>query len=113
MRSEHQCDSQRDNELHALAQLLLDVLNGDWSLPRLQHWCVLPRCPCKGRFETLVQLVVSLLYRAVIEPASSRTPAMIKWHTYAQSFEGGALGKMLCNILERVLLQVYTDKPLG
>ena len=37
---------------------------------------------------------------------------MIKWHTYAQSFEGGALGKMLCNILERVLLQVYTDKPL-
>ena len=44
-----------------------------------------------------------MLERAVFEPMSSRTPSIIRWHTYGPAFEGGSLGKLLCDIVHRSL----------
>ena len=98
---QHVADNSREREATSTAEMLLDILNGDWRKDCLQHWCFEPRCPCQKNIDTLVDLVVPLLERAVFEPMSARTPATSRWHTYGPAVEGGSLGFLLCKILPR------------
>ncbi len=47
-RARHECESPAaDQQTEDLCATLLMVLNGDWRLPVLQHYCYLPGC-CNG-----------------------------------------------------------------
>ncbi len=95
--------TEKERELDALASMLLDILNGDWRLPYLQHYCWKSDCPCKGDVETLVSVVLPLLEKSIFDPMASKTPSTNRWHTYAPAIEGGALGKLLSDIAHRAL----------
>ena len=75
---QHVADNSREREATSTAEMLLDILNGDWRKDCLQHWCFEPRCPCQKSIDTLVDIVVPLLERAVFEPMSAITPAHIR-----------------------------------
>lgn len=93
----------KDSEITETGNMLLDILNGDWRKSRLQHWCWDAKCPCGRDLDTLVELVVPLLERAIFEPLASRTPSTSRWHTYGPAFEGGALGVLVSNVLGRAI----------
>ena len=65
-------NANRETMMTQTGQALLELLNGDWRLPYLQHYCWSPRCPCQQDTQILVDAVGPLLERAVFDPLSSK-----------------------------------------
>ncbi len=83
---------------------LLDVLNGDWRAPFVQHYCWQDGC-CPGGQRSCVELVCSIIERAVFDGLSQEVPSVTRWHTFDEAVELGALGMLLHSILSRVMLR--------
>ena len=105
----HGCllETSYDTRMEDLAKTLKLLLNGDWAMPRLQHFCWQPGC-CNGR---QVSVCVDRTYAALVEawfdPLSEGAPSVTRWHTQGPCLAEQS-GGMLCHqILPRALA------PLG
>ena len=101
-RNESECPYDDENTM-ALASALHKLLNGDWTLPRVQHFCGDPTC-CDGfSRSTCVEKVVSLLAEAWFGPLGKKLPAQNRWHTFGPTLQVQGGGHLCHAILPRVL----------
>lgn len=89
-------------ELLELMETARGLLNGDWSVQRLQHFCY-GEC-CKGqKLEVCVERCVALLAHLVFRRLGAKVPASNRWYTFAPSLCTQSLGLLCHGILRRVI----------
>ena len=81
-----------DQELDDLCDKIVNVINCDWRKGKFMHLHCNEDCPCGGNLEVCVELMVSLVLRAVIERLGIKVPASNKWWTIDGALESQTLG---------------------
>jgi hypothetical protein len=69
-------------ELDVLVESLLDILNGDWKKPYIEHFCWRIGCCGDGQVSVCAEIVFALLEK-IAGSLSPQTPSVSKWHTFA------------------------------
>jgi hypothetical protein len=85
-----------------LAEKILDLCNGDWTLPYVQHFCWKPSCLCGGLMSTCVDTMSAVLEAVILGRSAERVPSVNRWHTVAPTLEAQGLGFMLHSVLPRI-----------
>eukprot|EP00969_Alexandrium_andersonii_P301780 13339749-Alexandrium_andersonii.AAC.1 len=89
------------SDIDALADGLLEIFNGDWRRPCLQHFCRGSRCRCGGDREALLQIARSLL-GALFSMLAAKLPATNRWYTFGPALASQSLLCLLHSVLPRV-----------
>ena len=83
----------------ALATELLAMLNGDWSIGTVTHYCWYPWC-CKGGQKELATLrIVILLSAVLLDRLGERVPSTHRWSTVSPALSVQGFGLLCHNIL--------------
>ena len=79
--------AKREHILKGLVQVVLGLLNGDWSQPFFQHYCYEPGC-CEGRSVTVAaRRITALIMQIVFDPLGERLPSTSRWYTFPRALD--------------------------
>ena len=92
-----------EDETWGWCEKLAAVLNGDWALPELTHYCVGKSCCRDGRASTVTRIVEAML-RTIFRRLPT-VPELSRWSKGVQSLDFWYPG-MCCH---RIVLFVFTD----
>lgn len=104
-RSDREANPKRHEERTELAQSLAKMLNGDWTVSRIQHYCH-GNCPCRQNRAAAVDCLTSLLHQAWFAPLGVKVPSKTRWNTLGPSLALQAGGFACHQILNRTLARV-------
>ena len=91
------------------ALMCLEVLNGDWREPVLQHYC---RGCCRTREETCKKVYATIIGLGLLTTSSSNDPVPHRWMTCTESFAEQNVGKVVHANLPRTVARAFADsKP--
>ncbi len=82
---------------------VMRMLNGDWRLAQVQHFCQGQGCCDGGRLQACIDRITALMVEALFGPMSKYIPACNRWYTFAPTLAVQAAGHLCHRILPRVL----------
>ncbi|WP_353239572.1 hypothetical protein [Limnohabitans sp.] len=89
--------------------LLLQLVNGDWKHPRLQHFCRGRQC-CRSREDAVHRITQALMDSCLSQLAAVQLAAS-RWYTYEPAMTHVALGCLCHNVLGRAFACAFPDTP--
>ena len=89
-----------NGELDALVVSIHMLLNGNWRLAWIQHYCV-EVCPCNGDINVCADMIVAVLAEAVFIRIGRRVPALSRWSSFSPSLVSQALGFLISLVVPR------------
>jgi hypothetical protein len=93
-RNEVESMSAADDALRGFSKTCLNLLNGDWRVSRVQHFCHEEGC-CEGHnVEITAQRITALVTQVLFEPLSQRLPSQNRWYTFPRSLEVQRFGAL-------------------
>ena len=112
LRKAYVMESDDSEQLGKLAAELCEMLNGDWSVSCLQHYCWRPQC-CQGHSrQVAVQRICSIITEASIDALGVDIPACNRWYTFVEHLSRQA-GGMLCHrVLSRTLMRAASEEDM-
>lgn len=111
-RSQSEAPSNMDRT-RSLAKRLANFCNGDWSKPRVQHFCWKPGCCVNEAGVRDPQIsrraAAAILGEAVLEPLPVIVPACNRWYTFSMALDTQSLGFVCHRILPRAVLAAFDE----
>ena len=94
-----------------VAQRLAEFINGDWTKPRVQHWCWKEGC-CRNEHgvrddEITKKTAVAILGEALFEPLPVTLPACNRWYTFPVAQEIQCAGFVCHRVLPRAMIAAF------
>ncbi len=80
-RLESESPQDLDSSDEQLCSELLRMLNGNWSLPTIVHYCWEPNCCCGGKVGAARSRIMALLSAALVDRLGENLPSAHRWHT--------------------------------
>ena len=86
-----------------LCKELLELSNGMWWIPRIQHFCYKIGC-CSGHDRTVaIERITALLYSVWFRILGTSLPSIMRWYTFGPTLSHQAGGLLCHNIMPRVM----------
>jgi hypothetical protein len=98
-------------DLKALADEFLELLDGDHRQPRLQHFCYKPSC-CKGQNRAVcIERMSLLILKVFFAQLGVDLPAANRWYTFSPHLARQCGGLLCHSILPRVAKRAFIVDP--
>ena len=81
---------------------LLKLLNGDWRVPRVQHFCVGACCE-GGQRSVATERIAGLLVETLLRPIAKNILATNRWHTFSPTLAAQTAARFCHQALPRLL----------